>query len=186
MTDQTPGGGAADESEDSSVWPRPVIGRPTKYRPEYAQQARNYCELGATDADLARFFGISRWTIYHWQAMHPEFAEALKLGKLGPDARVERSLYQRAVGYDIESEQIFYDKDTGKPVRAQTVEHIPADPASAIFWLKNRCGWRDRKELTGPDGEPLYTQPPIIQLVAYEEDKESETADGARRTAPDR
>lgn len=33
-----------------------AIGRPTKYRPEFAEQARKLCLLGATDKELADFF----------------------------------------------------------------------------------------------------------------------------------
>jgi hypothetical protein len=32
--------------------------RPSCFRPEYAEQAANYCRLGATDADLADFFRV--------------------------------------------------------------------------------------------------------------------------------
>lgn len=33
-----------------------MAGRPTKYKPEYAEQASKLCALGATDAQLADFF----------------------------------------------------------------------------------------------------------------------------------
>ena len=32
------------------------MGRPPKYKPEFAEQAEKLCALGATDADLADFF----------------------------------------------------------------------------------------------------------------------------------
>ena len=43
------------------------LGRPTDYKPEYAEQAAKLCALGATDNDLADFFGVSEQTIYTWR-----------------------------------------------------------------------------------------------------------------------
>jgi hypothetical protein len=34
------------------------MGRPSRYRPEYAKMAKHVAKLGATDADLARIFGV--------------------------------------------------------------------------------------------------------------------------------
>lgn len=41
-------------------------GRPSKYREEYADQARKLCLLGATDADLASFFEVNEDTVNEW------------------------------------------------------------------------------------------------------------------------
>lgn len=48
-------------------------GRPTKYKPEYAEQARKYCLLGATDAELAESFDVAEATINNWKLAHPKF-----------------------------------------------------------------------------------------------------------------
>ncbi|WP_300485812.1 hypothetical protein [Methylobacter sp.] len=42
-------------------------GRPTAYKPEYAEQAYNYSLLGATDKQLAEFFRVSVRTINAWK-----------------------------------------------------------------------------------------------------------------------
>ena len=76
-------------------------GRPTSYRPEFVDQARKLCQLGATDVEVARFSNVSRVTIYRWQVEHPEFCDSMTIGKSVADDRVERSLYQRAIGYDV-------------------------------------------------------------------------------------
>ena len=47
----------------------------------------------------------------NWKAQHPDFLGSLKAGKEEADARVERSLYSRAVGYSFNSEKIFCNKD---------------------------------------------------------------------------
>ena len=70
----------------------------------------------------------------------------LKSGKEVADNRVERSLYNRAVGYTFDSEKVFQHQ--GEIVRAKTVEHVPPDTTAGIFWLKNRkpAEWRDKIE----------------------------------------
>src|SRR5688572_3998825 len=91
-------------------------GRPPTYKPEFVHQARKLCELGATDADLASFFGVADRTIYRWQAQYDEFCQALKAGKVTADNRVERSLYHKACGYSYDTVKIFMPAGAKKPV----------------------------------------------------------------------
>lgn len=121
-------------------------GRPSSFRPEFVEQAKKLCTLGATDVELADFFKVSINTIWNWRSRHPEFLDALKLGKQAADQRVSTSLYQKAMGYTFESEKIFQYE--GKVVRAKTREHVPPDTTACIFWLKNRQPeeWRDKTE----------------------------------------
>ena len=80
-------------------------GRPTLYKPGYAEQAHAYCLLGATNAGLADVFEVAPRTIDYWIADIPEFANAVHEGRAVADARVARSLYERAVGYQHTIEQ---------------------------------------------------------------------------------
>ena len=50
------------------------------YKPEYAEQARKLCLLGATDKELADFFGCNEATINNWKARRPDFLESIKEG----------------------------------------------------------------------------------------------------------
>lgn len=132
------------------------VGRPTSYRPEYASHALALCQLGATDAELADYFGVAVRTIANWQSRYPEFHEALRTGKSEADDRVQRSLYQRAMGTEYEEAHPIKVKKTlyenGKKVaeeeRIEVVmvkRIVPADTTAAIFWMKNRRSkeWRD-------------------------------------------
>ena len=121
-------------------------GRPSKYKPEFAEQAEQLCKLGATDNDLAQFFKVTTVTLWNWQSRHPEFFKALKVGKAESDDRVERSLYNKATGYTFTSEKVFQFQ--GEIVRATVTEHVPPSDTAMIFWLKNRRQeqWRDVKE----------------------------------------
>lgn len=131
------------------------MARPTAYKPEYAEQAEKLCSLGATDEDLADFFKVSIRTVANWKTRHEEFLHALKASKEPADARVERSLYQRAVGYTFDSEKVFLHE--GKVVRASTKTHVAPDVTAQIFWLKNRRPdeWRDKRELAGDPDNPI-------------------------------
>lgn len=131
-------------------------GRPPEYREEYADEARKLCALGATDFELADFFEVDTRTIYRWKNSHEAFCQAVIVGKERADERVERSLYNRAVGYTFESEEIRVLRD-GAVVRVPKTEHVPPEPGAAFNWLKNRkpADWRDRREFTGKDGDPL-------------------------------
>lgn len=135
----------------------PPIHPQSSYRPEYAEQARKLCALGATDKELAEFFKVAGSTLSQWKIVHEAFAEALKIGKAEADDRVERSLYNRAVGYTFESEEVFCQN--GQVTRVPVVKHVEPNVTAQIFWLKNRrrTNWRDKvdHEVTGKDGGPI-------------------------------
>jgi hypothetical protein len=143
---------------------KPGRGRPTKYTPAFARVAVEMCKLGATDADLAEAFGVSTRTIWRWRSTDRDFCQALKVGKGPTDDRVERSLYQRAVGYSYNAVKVM--QNNGEPVYAEYVEHVPPDPGAAKLWLTNRRPeeWRDKSttELTGKDGAPLV---PVLNVT---------------------
>lgn len=122
-------------------------GRPSKFKPDFVPQAEKLAALGATDRDVSEFFGVSEATLHRWKHTHPEFCEALKVGKEASDQRVEQSLYRKAVGYTFDSEKVFQHQ--GEIVRTKTIEHVPPDTTACIFWLKNRRPeeWRDKQVL---------------------------------------
>ena len=130
----------------------PSGGRPSKYKPEFARIARKMCELGATDYDLAQALDVNTSTIWRWQSEHDAFCNAVRLGKEEPDRRVERSLYQRAVGYTYNATKVMQYE--GSPVFADYVEHVPPDPGAAMNWLANRKpdDWRKNADGDGAGG----------------------------------
>ena len=132
-------------------------GRPTKYKPEYEEQAYKLCLLGATDKDLADFFGVTEDCITKWKKKHPKFLLSLKEAKAFADAKVVKSLYQRATGYD--HPDIHFSSYEGKVTETLYIKHFIPDVAAQIFWLKNRDkeNWRDKHEheVGGKDGKPI-------------------------------
>jgi hypothetical protein len=136
----------AKKPKTEAAEPKRGCGRPTAYKPEFAEQARKLCLLGATDMEVADFFGVTFRTVTHWKNKHSTFVQALKTGHAASDDRVERSLFHRAIGYSYDAEKVFPPKgnDT-KPVIVKYREHVPPDTTACIFWLKNRRReqWRD-------------------------------------------
>lgn len=53
------------------------VGRPSKYKPEFAAQAAKLCALGATDAQLADFFGVAIEDLAMWAYESREFFDAI-------------------------------------------------------------------------------------------------------------
>ncbi len=122
-------------------------GRPTKYKPEYAEQAEKLCKLGATDEDLADFFKVNKRSVERWRGEHEEFCRATKVGKGLADDLVERSLYERARGYICDDTHIAVHQ--GEVIVTPIKKHYPPDTAAAFIWLKNRKKdeWRDKQEV---------------------------------------
>lgn len=135
----------AQEAVDAPI-PHPA---PTPYDPVICEQARKLCQLGATDVELADFFGVSVQTVYRWKIEFSEFCEATKVGKAAADDRVERSLYNRAVGYTFDAVKIFMPAGAKAPVHAPYREHVPPDTAAAKHWLNNRRSqeWREKQDV---------------------------------------
>jgi hypothetical protein len=144
-----------------------LMARPSKFKAEFVEQARKLAYLGATDREAADFFGVTEQTINNWKSTNAEFFEALKVGKETADARVEQSLYRRALGYTHDAVKIM--TVDGAVVQTPYVEHYPPDTTAAIFWLKNRRAdrWRDVKaqEVSGPNGAPVRHQMDMSTLT---------------------
>jgi|SRR5665213_580579 len=141
------------------------LGRPSPYHPDFCQKAANLCIAGATDFEVAEALGVCVRTIYRWKAEHPDFCQALKVGKELADERVESSLYHRSVGYSYPAVKIM--QNDGAPVIVPYIEHAPPDIGAITLWLTNRRGdkWRAKQALehTGRDGVPLL--PPTFRMT---------------------
>lgn len=137
-----------NETENAIV----PLGRPSGFDPAYIEQVKTLCQLGATDDEMAEFFGINRVTLYRWKLQFPDFCNAIKVAKQAADDRVERSLYQKATGYTVIEQQAIKIKIDQYQERVEVVDverYIPPDTTAQIFWLKNRRKetWRDKQDV---------------------------------------
>lgn len=131
--------------------PVPGPGRKSSYRPEYADQARKLCLLGATDKELADFFAVSETTIQNWKRAHPAFLASIAEGRVVADANVADSLYKRATGEYVQLEKLVKIKGEDGAEKYEAIRYksyIPGDPNAAYRWLLNRRrqDWTDKTE----------------------------------------
>ena len=57
------------------------VGRPTDYRPEHCELVIQLGQEGKSHAQISAALGVSRQTLYDWQAAHPEFLDAIKYAR---------------------------------------------------------------------------------------------------------
>lgn len=80
---------------------------PLKYNQAYHDDwAWSLAIKGATDVEIAEAFGISVRTLNRWKKDHESFMLALTAGKDQADAKVEKKLYERAIGYRYTEKEI--------------------------------------------------------------------------------
>ena len=128
-------------------------GRPEKYANEFHPLlARLFYGQGGVDVDFAEYIGISEPTIHAWKKKYPDFAKAVKEGKLNPDIKMEAALYKSG---------------------------LDGSNTAQIYWLKNRMPerWRDQQhiELTGKDGGPIITKQERSERLKELLEKRNET-----------
>lgn len=126
------------------------------FKPEYVDQAHKLCLLNQIDEDIAKFFGISKKTLYAWQKKHPELREAMRNGKIPADGRVAAKLYERATGAEwfeehaVKVKRVVFDAAGKRQSEIEEIQIIrlrkgdPPDTGAGIFWMKNRQKWQDR------------------------------------------
>ena len=131
--------------------PKKKMGAPSKKDSIPEHQLAVLYRFGATDKQVAEFFGVDESTINNWKLKFPDFFQSLNDWKSQPDEKVERSLYERACGYSHPESKAQWvtDQDGGRWEYAEMVRHYPPDPTSMIFWLKNRqpTKWRDKTDV---------------------------------------
>jgi hypothetical protein len=115
------------------------------YRRSFADAARKYSLLGASNIRLAELFGVTPEAFEMWMNEHPEFADAVVGARDRADAEIASSMYRRAKGYDIET--VRTERKTVTQV------HVPADTMIGERWLRLRRHWvyPDERGLTISD-----------------------------------
>ena len=138
------------------------MGRPTKLTEKAKNAFRMMAEKGLTEKEMALCFDIDESTLTKWKQRNEKFFTSLKDWKLTADAQVEKSLFMRAKGFKIPSVHI--SNHQGDITQTVIQKYYPPETLAGIFWLKNRqpAKWRDRKEVSGPDGAPLE-----IGIISY-------------------
>lgn len=144
-------------------------GRPTKYRPEFVEQAEQLCrDEGFTDKQLAAKFTVSVKQLYVWKNEYSEFREAIGRGKEAFDTGiVENSLLKRALGFEYdEVTKRRQDESVELVVTRVVAKRAIPDVGATSLWLRNRNPkrWREAQH------QILSTEQP--EILTIEEVKE--------------
>lgn len=111
-----------------------MVGRPSKYKPEYCTEAIEFMRDGYSVTALAGHLGVARSTVFKWAEENAEFSDALKTGQ--------------ALAAKWWEEKLRHVAEKGE-----------GNATAAIFGVKNRSNedWRDKQdhEHTGKDGGPI-------------------------------
>ena len=126
----------------------------SKFKEHHVRTVFYLALLGMTEEQMCVVFDVSMGAFNSWKHKHPTFFEALQKGKEQADAEVVYSLYQSAIGYEFDSEQIFMTKeksygvdDRGRTILLKEVPKVVRVPIrrkfapnvkAAIKWLEIR------------------------------------------------
>lgn len=113
------------------------VGRPTVYREAYCSEVLSHLGEGYTLASFAGIIGVSRQTVYDWADAHPQFLDAIKVGRVKGQSIWEQRLAKQAIDGS-------------------------GNTAAIIFAMKNlyQDDWADKilNEHTGKDGAPIQVE----------------------------
>lgn len=110
-------------------------GRPTEFKPEFAEAIIDKMSAGFSLTAAAASLGFHRQRAYEWAGKNPEFADAIKLAQACRTLKLEGDLLEAPDGPTV---------------------------TSRIFALKNSAPdeWRDKidHEMTGKDGGAIKVE----------------------------
>jgi len=166
------------------------MGRPPKYRKEYAELAYYLTStFGATREEIANGIHMGKKvaisTIYYWEKNHKEFLEAIKRGEKefiegDPDKLLHKKLYgfkktaiKRRKTLSWKNGEIERDKN-GDPVYIteyfdEEESEVPPDTNAIKFYLMNKFPDRFRNQIN-IDAMITTSQKEAAQLVGAYED----------------
>lgn len=152
--------------------------KPVKWNGDRSRQAYELSLLGLTDEQMANVMGVHLRTLEYWYRTKPAFERKVKEGKDLADARVARSLIERACGYSHPDVHIVKSSDD-KIIITPITKHYPPDTTACIYWLGNRqrALWQsvNRTEHSGNVGITHY-QPLDLSIFSEKERKLLESA----------
>lgn len=143
---------------------------------------------GAGLDEIAEKLGISRTTLFKYQDIHADFADALKKGKEIIDAEVENSLKKECIGYNYEetttTTTAIINERTGeitdlKKVETKTFKKYARPSATAIaYYLNNRMPtvWKNRMVMASEEKTDDDT---IKEMEKYFASKQAEQTGSA-------
>jgi len=151
-------------------------GRPSKWDRDgrLCKAVEASAAAGGSPADFAVLLDVDVRTIYRWldadntDDYKADLAEAVARGREQATDAVERSLFQRAVGYETTDRHVTEDKDG---IKTRTVTKvIGGDVTAQKVWLENRRPGRWRSRVDVKLGGRVSVMPVINITKRYKTD----------------
>lgn len=129
-----------------------------KYSPSLHPAAiSRLSSCGLNNRQIAEVLDIAVSTLIDWSNKYQVVRRALEIPRLERNLKVVDALYQRAIGYEHDHEDIRVAG--GEVIITPVKKHVQPDVRAQEIWLYNRMPehWKSRSaiELTGKDGGPL-------------------------------
>lgn len=111
------------------------------------ERITNWAANGCTMEELARNMGVSPSTLYKMRSEHKDVEKAIEDGRMLGVQAVENSLFRLATGQAWEESEVTEKESDAAGRERVHVRRIRTRKApnatAAIFYLKNRAGYRD-------------------------------------------
>lgn len=107
----------------------------------YLDRIKIWVAKGATLQEVADKLHIARSCLCRLKTQHQDLKDALDAPKGYVDDQVEAALLKRCMGYDYEEVTRWQTIGPGGQIiwlEKRTMKHLPPDPSSVQFWLRNR------------------------------------------------
>lgn len=122
-------------------------GRPTKYKPEYCDMVVEHMKGGLSLQSFAAEIDVNIDTVNEWRKVHEEFSVAVKRGR--------------------DHQASFWEK-LGRAAATGKIKNT--NPTIFIWMTKNMLKWRDKTEISGPEGQSLSLTALVKQVSQEESD----------------
>ena len=153
--------------------------RPDNYKAVDLRQIQMLAHSGWDNAKLAEFYGVKKSTFNNWIVRNYNgIGDAVQTGIDDAIARVERSMYEVAIGYkhpDVKIMSVPKGNNQGsRIVKTKYTKHYPPNVPAGIFYLINKRKelWKHRFELQTDDG---VNRLPDMSDMSFRELKELTT-----------
>ena len=113
-------------------------GRPSHWKAEWGEMTFKLALLGYTNKQFAEFFKVSVKVIEDWVVNNRPFFENRNRGRDAADAKVAKSLYERALGYEYVETFTQYNPEGAVTRTEETKKKIHGDVNACLRWLAMR------------------------------------------------
>lgn len=130
----------------------PTAGAPSKYKPEYCEKLIEHMSKGYSFDSFGAVVDVCEDTLYEWKKVHLAFSDSYKKGRTLSLYEWEKMGIHATQGKPFLYRRKVSSKGSDGSIIIKEVEEQGAFNATTwIFNMKNRFGWKDRKDFTTND-----------------------------------